>query len=131
MFVFSRLPYPQREIRPLDEWEILPEQIEIEEELGRGAFGVVYKATFRKRVGMEVFDAEITKRTLLSDKKPPQVVAVKGLHGKKYCSLTKDKATKVIRGAPNYLSCEGIAPIFAVEVTKKPVQRVKAPKYSE
>ena len=43
---------------------------------------------------MEVFDAEITKRTLLSDKKPPQVVAVKGLHGKKYCSLTKDKATK-------------------------------------
>ncbi|CAH3173615.1 unnamed protein product [Porites lobata] len=77
MSVFSRLPYSQREIRPLDKWQILPEQIEIEEELGREAFGVVYKATFRKRVGMEVFDAEITKRTLLSDKKPPQVVAVK------------------------------------------------------
>ncbi|CAH3187333.1 unnamed protein product, partial [Porites evermanni] len=73
----QRLPYSQREIRPLDKWEILPEQIEIEEELGREAFGVVYKATFRKRVGMEVFDAEITKRTFLSDKKPPQVVAVK------------------------------------------------------
>ena len=102
MFVFSRLPYPQLEIRRLDEWEILPEQIEIEEELGRGAFGVVYKATFRKRVGMEVFDAEITKRTLLSDKKPPQVVAVKGLHGKKYCSLTKDKDTKVVKSTPNY-----------------------------
>ena len=102
MFVFSRLPYPQREIRPLDEWEILPEQIETEEELGRGAFGVVYKAIFRKRVGMEVFDAEITKRTLLSDKKPPQVVAVKGLHGKKYCSSTKDKDTKVVKSTPNY-----------------------------
>ena len=95
------MPYSQREIRPLDKWEILPEQIEIEEDLGRGAFGVVYKATFRKRVGMEVFDAEITKRTLLSDKKP-QVVAVKGLHGKKYCPLTKDIATKVVGGAPNY-----------------------------
>ena len=101
MSVFSRLPYSQREIRPLDKWEILPEQIEIEDELGRGAFGVVYKATFRKRVGMEAFDAEITKRTLLSDKKPSQVVAVKGLHGKKYCSLTKDKATKVVKGALN------------------------------
>ena len=102
MSVLSRLPYSQREIRPLDKWEILPEQIEIEEELGRGAFGMVYKATFRKRVGMEVFDTEITKRTLLSDKKPPQVVAVKGLHGKKYCSLTKDKGTKAVKGTPNY-----------------------------
>ena len=107
MSVFSRLPYSQREIRPLDKWEILPEQIEIEEELGRGAFGVVYKATFRKRVGMEVFDAEITKGTLLSDKKPPQVVAVKGLLGKKYCALTKDKATKVVKGALNYPFLQG------------------------
>ena len=74
----------QREIIPLDKWEILPEQIEYEEELGRGAFGVVYKATFRERVGLEVFDTEISKRPLLSTKKAPQVVAVKVLHGKNW-----------------------------------------------
>ncbi|CAH3192268.1 unnamed protein product, partial [Porites evermanni] len=76
----SRLPYSQREIIPLDKWEILPEQIEFEEEIGRGEFGVVYKATFRKRVGLEVFNTDISKRPLLSTKKAPQVVAVKVLH---------------------------------------------------
>ena len=80
----SRLPYSQREIIPLDKWEILPEQIEYEEELGRGEFGVVYKATFRKRDGIEVFDTDISKRPLLSTKKAPQVVAVKVLHGKNW-----------------------------------------------
>ena len=80
----SRLPYSQREITPLNKWEILPEQIEFEEELGSGAFGVVYQATFKKRVGLEVFDTDISKRSLLSTKEAPQVVAVKLLHGKNW-----------------------------------------------
>ena len=45
---------------------------------------MVYKATFRKRVGLEVFDTAISKRSLLSTKKAPQVVAVKVLHGKNW-----------------------------------------------
>ncbi|CAH3157737.1 unnamed protein product, partial [Porites evermanni] len=76
MLFFSSLSDSQ----PSDKWEILPEQIEFEEELGRGAFGVVYKATFRQRVEMEVLDTETSKRPLLSTKKAPQVVAVKVLH---------------------------------------------------
>ena len=45
---------------------------------------MVYKATFRKRVGLEVFNTDISKRPLLSTKKAPQVVAVKVLHGKNW-----------------------------------------------
>jgi len=82
-FFPSRSLYSQFEIIPLDKWEILPGQIKYEEELGRGAFGVVYKATYIKRIGMEVFDTKISERTLLSTKTAPQVVAVKVLHGEK------------------------------------------------
>ena len=52
-----------------------------EGELGRGAFGVVYKAMLWERVGIEVFSTEISKRKLLSSKTEPQVVAVQVLLG--------------------------------------------------
>ena len=72
---FHRSTRSAREIIPLDKWELLPEQIEHEEELGRGAFGVVYKATLKRRVGIEVFDIEKTSKA----EEPCQVVAVKEL----------------------------------------------------
>ena len=78
---FFRSNLSQRSINPLDEWEILREQIEYEEELGRGAFGVVYKAILWERVGIEVFSTEISKRKVLSSKTEPRVVAVKVLLG--------------------------------------------------
>ena len=82
LLIFFRSHLLKRVIYPLNEWEILREQIEYEEELGRGAFGVVYKAILRKRVGIEVFNTEVSERTLLSSETEPQVVAVKILHGK-------------------------------------------------
>ena len=48
-----------------------------EEELGRGAFGVVYKATLTRRAGIEVFET----RERLKPEKRCQVVAVKVLQG--------------------------------------------------
>ena len=74
---FHRSSRTAREIIPFDKWELLPQQIEHEEELGRGAFGVVYKATLKRRAGIEVFD---TKKTL-NPVEPCQVVAVKKLQG--------------------------------------------------
>ena len=74
---FHRSARSAREIIRLDYWELLPEQIEHKEELGRGAFGVVYKATLKRRVGLEVFDTEKT----LKPEEPGQVVAVKELQG--------------------------------------------------
>ena len=75
--VVHRSSRSAREIIPFDKWELLPEQIEHEEELGRGAFGVVYKATLKRRVGIEVFGTEKT----LAPEEPCQVVAVKKLQG--------------------------------------------------
>ena len=75
--LFFRTSRVAREIIPLDKWELFPEQIEYEEELGRGAFGVVYKATLKRRVGIEVFDR--SKR--LEPKNQCKVVAVKVLQG--------------------------------------------------
>ena len=74
---FSPFHRSAREIIPFDKWELLPEQIEHKEELGRGAFGVVYKATLKRRVGIEVFDTEKTVKA----EEPCQVVAVKELQG--------------------------------------------------
>ena len=87
----SRSPDSQ----PYDKWEILHEQIEFEEELGRGAFGVVYKATFSKSDVMEALVTETSKWPVSSRKpKAPQLVAVKVLQGKKYFNLHKgEKAT--------------------------------------
>ena len=76
-----------------DKWKILPEQIEFEEELGRGAFGIVYKAAFSKSDEMEALVTETSKWPVSSRKpKAPQVVAVKVLHGKKYFNLHKGGA---------------------------------------
>lgn len=77
MVVFLRSIRYTREIIALDEWEILPEEIEYEEELGRGAFGVVYKATLKKRQGIEIFDPG--KKQQQNDIN--HVVAVKELQG--------------------------------------------------
>ena len=74
---FHRSACTAREIVSLDKWELLPEQIEHKEELGRGAFGVLYKATLKRRVGIEMFDTEKT----LKPEEPGQVVAVKELQG--------------------------------------------------
>ena len=91
MSFLSRSPDSQ----PSDKWEILHEQIEFEEELGRGAFGVVYKATFSKSDEMEALVTETSKWPVLSRKpKAPQLVAVKVLQGKKKINVHKgEKAT--------------------------------------
>ena len=78
--LYFRPERSRREIIPLGKWEILPDQIKYEEELGRGAFGVVRKATFTKRVGIKVFDTG--KQILQDPKKAHQIVAVKVLQGK-------------------------------------------------
>ena len=77
VYRYSRSARSRREIIPLDKWELLPKQVEYEEELGRGAFGVVYKAILKMRPGIEVFDT----RNGLKSKEANQVVAVKELQG--------------------------------------------------
>ena len=97
MSFLSRSPDSQ----PSDKWEILHEQIEFEEELGRGAFGVVYKATFSKSDEMEALVTETSKWPVLSRKpKAPQLVAVKVLQGKKkklmYIKERKPQALEIV-----------------------------------
>ena len=76
LLFFFRLSSSLGEIVPLDKWEILAEQIEYEEELG---FGVVYKATLKRRVGIELFQSG--KQKAEDPKKACRVVAVKVLKG--------------------------------------------------
>ena len=77
MSLFSRSTRLPLEITSLDKWEILPEQIEYKEELGRGAFGVVYKGNLNSRTGIEVFDTGKAP----DQNEECQVVAVKVLQG--------------------------------------------------
>ena len=66
-------------IFPLHRWEVLPEQVVFKEEIGRGAFGKVFKATFKESPGIEVF---YKPRTQTVDWKEDRIVAVKVLGGK-------------------------------------------------
>ena len=63
----------------LRRWEVLPEQVVFKEEIGRGAFGKVFKATFKESPGIEVF---YKPRTQTVDWKEDRIVAVKVLRGK-------------------------------------------------
>ena len=74
---FHRSARSGREIIPFDKWELLPGQVEYGEELGRGAFGVVFKAALKRRAGIEIFHTE----NLLKPEEPCKVVAVKVLQG--------------------------------------------------
>ncbi|KAJ7390556.1 hypothetical protein OS493_024593 [Desmophyllum pertusum] len=89
----NRSAHPVREILPLDKWELLPDQIKYEEELGRGAFGVVYKATLKRRAGIEVFDT----RKRLEPKKACQVVAVKVMQGTMQSSFKTMQKSKYLQ----------------------------------
>ena len=60
-------------------WEVLPEQVEFKEEIGRGAFGKVLRGIFKESRGIEVF---YNVRTHTVDFKEGQTVAVKVLEGK-------------------------------------------------
>ena len=82
--IFHRSARSAREIIPLDKWELLPGQIEYGEELGRGAFGVVYQASLKRRAGIEIFDIE----QIVKPEEPCQVVAVKVLQGN--CRYVQD-----------------------------------------
>ena len=91
LLFFLRLTSSLGEIVPLDKWEILAEQIEYDEELGRGAFGVVYKATLKRRAGIELF--QNGKQMSQDQKKACRVVAVKVLKGNLKCRLRNKQRT--------------------------------------
>ncbi|XP_022784886.1 cubilin-like [Stylophora pistillata] len=103
-----RSALPPRKIVMLDQWEILPRQIEYNEELGRGAFGVVYRGTLRKRAGIDLF---------LTDKKftPTEAsreIAVKVLpddpsEEQKQAFLQEISQMKLLGSHPNIISLVG------------------------
>ncbi|XP_078379553.1 uncharacterized protein LOC144662584 [Oculina patagonica] len=63
-------------IIPLRRWEVLPQQVVFEEEIGRGAFGKVLKGTYKESPGIEVF---YKTKTQTVDFKEGRTVAVKVL----------------------------------------------------
>lgn len=63
---------------PLLRWEVLPEQVEFKEEIGRGAFCKVLRGIFSEAPGIEVF---YRPRTETVDFKEGRTVAVKVLEG--------------------------------------------------
>jgi len=60
------------------QWEVLPEQVIFEEEIGRGAFGKVLKSIFRESPGIELF---YEPRNQIVDFKEGRTVAVKVVGG--------------------------------------------------
>lgn len=65
-------------IIPLRRWEVLPQQVIFEDEIGRGAFGKVFKGTFKESPGIEVF-YEPRRDTV--DFRAGRTVAIKVLGG--------------------------------------------------
>ena len=80
LFFFFFFNRSKSTIIPLRRWEVLPEQVEFNEEIGRGAFGKVLKGVFRESPGIEVF---YKSRTQTVDFKEGRTVAVKVLEGKR------------------------------------------------
>lgn len=74
-FILSR---SKSDIVPLLQWEVIPERVTFMEELGRGAFGKVYKGVFREFPSAEVFFKPREERV---EVKEERVVAVKVLLG--------------------------------------------------
>ena len=60
------------------QWEVLPEQVIFEEEIGRGAFGKVLKGIFRESPGIELF---YEPRNQIVDFKEGRTVALKVVGG--------------------------------------------------
>ena len=70
---------------PLPRWEVLPRQVEFEEEIGRGAFAKVLRGIFKESPGIEVF---YKCRSKTVDFKQGRTVAAKVLEGNKWLHKT-------------------------------------------
>ncbi len=66
-------------IIPLRRWEVLPEQVVFDKEIGCGAFGKVFKGSFKESPGIEAF---YEPRSETVDFQAGRTVAIKILGGK-------------------------------------------------
>ncbi|KAL9976606.1 hypothetical protein ACROYT_G013927 [Oculina patagonica] len=107
-------------IIPLPRWEVLPEQVVFGKEIGCGAFGKVFKGTFRESPGIEVF---YEPRSQLVDFQAGRTVAIKVLGDRtdeeaKSQFLDEIELMKAIGSHKNVLSMLGCwvssDPIFLV-----------------